>query len=82
MAIEVQRTIVSPTDNGTAVSLFVSDKRPGDETASFALQIDVQLPEYPKAALLEQVQRDAMKAAQDRLSELLRELMQKIQERS
>lgn len=80
MEVEIQRTVVTSTDNGTAVSLFVSDKRPGDETALFALQIDVQLPEYQRAALLEQVQRDAMKTAQDRLSELLRELMQKIQQ--
>ena len=78
MAEEIQRTTVTPTEDGSVVQLHISDAPPDDESASFVLQLSVSLPRYKGALLFAQVQREAIRMAQDVLSHHLQELAQEI----
>jgi hypothetical protein len=63
MAEEIQRTTVTPTEDGSVVQLHISDALPGDESASFVLQLSVSLPKYGEALLFAHVQREALRVA-------------------
>jgi hypothetical protein len=77
MAIEIRETVVSETENATVVRMHIADAPLGDENAAFRLELTATLPRY-RAPLLAQIQRQAMKAAQDALSPLLQTLANEV----
>lgn len=78
MTIKIYRTTVTPAGDGEVVQLHISDAPPGDESASFVLDITARVPTFESPLLLH-VQREAMDKAQKVLSNYLRELAERIQ---
>jgi hypothetical protein len=72
-------TVTAKPDGGSVVQLYISDAPLGAETASIVVQMTVSLPEYERAILLAEAQREAIKAAQEVLSSRLQELAPGIQ---
>jgi hypothetical protein len=79
MAIEIRETTITPAQGGEIVQLYISDAARGDVSAEIALELSVLLPKRSKAAILERVQHQAMKLAQDQMSSLMPELARKAQ---
>ena len=77
MPVEIRETIVTPTEGGDVVRLHISDAPPGDESATIALALTVQIPRSP-APLLAHVQRVAIDLASKVLSEQLQTLANQI----
>jgi hypothetical protein len=77
MAIEILETTVSETGGATVVQIFVSDRPRGEIGASFRLDLLATLPLYLEP-LFAQIQREAMKAAQDALTPILQKLANEI----
>lgn len=72
MPIAIHRTTVTAGKDGDVVQLHISDAPPGDASASFVLQVTVQIASL-QSPLLAQVQREAMKQAEDVLQKLSQE---------
>lgn len=80
MAVEIRETIVTPDDAGAGsfVQLQIADAPLPAEDAAIRLTLAVSIPGY-EAPLLAQLQRAAMRAAQDTLTGLLQQLASEIQ---
>ena len=70
MAVEIRQTTIESAKDMDVVQLYISDAERGDESASFVLEFQARLPKRDGASVLEQIQRDALKIAQDHLSEV------------
>lgn len=79
MPIEIRETTVTPNATGCIIQLHISDAPPDDESAAFVLTISAKFPAL-QTPLLAQLQRAAMKAAQDALTPLLIELATELKE--
>ncbi len=79
MAVEIRETIVTPAKGGDVVQIHISDVPLEDASASLRLILTAKVPSY-EAPALAQLQREAMKAASEALSEILRSLAGDIQE--
>ena len=77
MAIEIRETIVTPDPTGDVVQLHISDVGVADEGGAFRLVLRTKLPPF-QVAVLAQLQREAMKIAQDTFSELLQNMANEI----
>lgn len=64
MPIEIRETIVTPATDGDVIQLHISDVAPDAEGATFRLVLLAKLPPL-EPSLLAQMQRAAMKKAQD-----------------
>jgi hypothetical protein len=80
MPIAIRETIVTPVDNDhDVVQLHISDAPPGDESATFVVRILAKRHAL-KVPTLAQLQRDAMKAAQDAMMPILQGLAKEMQQ--
>ena len=77
MTVKIYRTTVTPARDGDVVSLHISDAPPGDESASFVLEITARIPTFESPLLLH-AQREAMSKAQSELSGYLQETAEQI----
>lgn len=77
MAIEIRETIVTPAQDGDVVELHISDVAPNDEGGAFRLVLRTKLPPF-QTPVFAQLQREAMKLAQDTFSELLQNMANEI----
>jgi hypothetical protein len=80
-AAEIRETIVTPVDpiGGHVVQVQISDAPLLDEhTGEIRVLVRAKLPAF-EGPLIEQLQREAMRVAQDTLTDLLRRLAQEIQ---
>ena len=77
MPIEIRQCIVTPGTNGEVVQLHISDAPLGDAAASVALHITATAP-FMEAPLLLQLQREAMKVAQETLGAMLQKTTHEI----
>lgn len=68
MTVSIRETTIQSAKDADVVQIFVSDAERGDLSASFVLEFQVRLPKGEKAVILQQMQRDALKIAQDHLS--------------
>jgi hypothetical protein len=78
MPIEIRETIVTPVANGQVVQLHISDVPLDDEGGAFRLVLRAKLPSF-RTPLVRQLQREAMKIAQDKMTDLLKNLASEIQ---
>jgi hypothetical protein len=78
MPVEIRETTITPDADGDTIQLRISDAPLGDESASFQLTILATLPPLQTAALA-QLQREAMKIAQDALTPILKNLASQLQ---
>jgi hypothetical protein len=78
MSRDIRETTITPGAHGDIVQIRISDAPLADESASFQLTIlaKVKALQTPTVAHL---QREAMKMAQETLTELLQNLMREIQ---
>lgn len=77
MAVEIRETTVTPKGETQLVQLHISDAPPDDESAETVLLLSVHLPNY-KVPRFGQIQREAMKAAQDHLTEILQSMAREL----
>lgn len=80
MSVEIRETMITHAQDVDVVQLHISDALPGDESAEIVLRLTVPIPKNETIRVMH-AQRDAMKIAQDHLSNLLRELATKLQNR-
>jgi hypothetical protein len=78
MPIEIRETIVTPAADGDLVQLHISDAPPGDESATFRLNLLAKLP-LVRTPALAQLQREAIEMTQATLSEILQGLAIELQ---
>jgi hypothetical protein len=71
MPIEIRETIVTPGADSDVVQLRISDAPLDDESATLRLTLLAKLP-ASHLPLLAQLQREAMRIAQDGMTNLLR----------
>jgi len=75
----IRETTVTPDVHGSVVRLHISDIPLGDEhTPAIRILIEAKLPDYEPPLLLSQLQRVAMKIAQDSLTPILQQLAHEI----
>jgi|GEM_PF-1890971 len=78
MPVEIRRTTVTPTANGSVVHVHISDAPLEAPAEEIELQMTVSLPKYGRAILIEEAQRAAMRRSQRVLTGLLQQLMNEI----
>lgn len=74
---EIRETIVTPDAGGSVVQLQISDGPLQVGPSEILIHVSAKLPAY-KAPLFAQLQREAMRRAQDALSMLLQKLASEI----
>jgi hypothetical protein len=80
MGIEIRETIVTPDVSGSLVQLHISDVVLDAEDATIRLILLAKLPPYKTPPVLAQLQRAAMKRAQDALTPILQDLAAELQQ--
>ena len=76
---EIRETTVTPDADGSIVRLHISDVPLEDEyTPAIRILIEAKLPDYEPPLLLGQLQREAMKIAQNALTPILEKLAKEI----
>jgi hypothetical protein len=78
MPIQIRETTVTPSASGELVQLHISDAPPGDESATFVVEIQAKIPRVRTPALA-QLQREAIEMTQATLSEILVNLATELQ---
>lgn len=78
MSAKIRRTSVTPTANGSVVHVHISDAPLEEPFEAIEIQMTVSLPKYPRAILVEEAQRAAMRRAQHALTALLQGLLNDI----